>query len=249
MGCGAAKTPAAATTAPQLILKLDDAWFEQGLVHPGWLEVFAYLNERNIVATIGLVGGKTEDAPAAYYDWLRSQAERGHEIWNHGWCHCKPGDTLREFRGTGYDYQLDQLQKTQAIAKEKMAITLTSFGAPYNSTDEATERALAAIPELTVWMYPHEGRSTEKIILPRIAEVNIEYPVHQPDFARFREAYLANLDKEVLIIQGHPRSWHDQEGRMAEFRKIIEFLRQRNTVFTTPARYAAETKGARTQEP
>lgn len=249
MGCGAAKAPVTTTSVPQVILKLDDVWFEQGLVHPGWLEVFAYLNEQEVTATIGLVGGRTPDAPEAYYNWLRSQADRGHEIWNHGWCHCKPGDTLREFRGTRYDYQLGQLQKNQALAKEKLGITLTSFGAPYNATDAVTAKALAAIPELTVWMYPHEGQPTDKLVLPRLAAVNIEYPVHQPDFALFREGYLAHEEEAVLVIQGHPRSWHGQADRMAEFKKIIAFLRQRNTIFTTPARYAEQLKGARPRVP
>jgi len=135
----------------------------------------------------------------------------------------------------------------QALAKDKLGITLTSFGAPYNATDTATAKALAVIPELKIWMYPSPGLETDKILLSRVAEVNIEYPVHVPDFDKFRRGYLANLDAPVLVIQGHPRSWYQQGDRFAEFQKIIQFLRGRGTVFTTPSRYTEEVEAARTR--
>jgi peptidoglycan/xylan/chitin deacetylase (PgdA/CDA1 family) len=233
-----AKEPAT-TEGPKVILKLDDAWFEDGLLHPGWIQTFGYLNERGIIATIGIVGERMQDAPPAYYDWLRDQADRGHEIWNHGWCHCKPtvnGEEVREFRGTSYDYQLRHLQQTQQLAKDKLGLELSTFGAPYNAVDSITTRALAQLPEIGIWLYPPAGTSAELKALPR-TPVNIEYPVHQPDFASFLKHYQENQDEPVFVIQGHPRSWLEPESRMVEFRKIVDFLAEEGADFVTPAEY------------
>lgn len=224
--------------APQIILKLDDAYPEQDGVHPGWAQVFSWLNERGITATIGLIGGKDTLPNPIFEAWISKQAKLGHEVWNHGWCHCKPGDTLREFRGTSYAYQFDHLQRTQQYARERLELDLTTFGAPYNGIDTVTARALAAIPELTNWLYAKPEQAGEHYAFPRLAAVNIEYPVHQPDFEQFKVGYLANLDRPLLTIQGHPRSWLEN-GRMAEFQRIIEFLISEGTMFTTPERFAA----------
>ncbi len=225
---------------PQVILKLDDAWFEGDSIHQGWVKTFDYLNSKNIPATIGLVGERMEGASPAFYHWLEVQANAGHELWNHGYCHCKPivdGKELREFRGTGYQYQLEQLRKTQAIAADKLGITLVTFGAPYNACDDDTELALREVPEIATWLYPPAGKTAGKHPMPRIDAVNIEYPVHQPDFAAFVSGFRAHIEEQVLVIQGHPRSWMAPESRMAEFRQIVDFLIAEGVHFTTPAAY------------
>lgn len=239
MSCGLTKRSQHQPSSPQIILKLDDAWAEGDAVHPGWRQVFEYLNEVEVLGTIGVIGGRNQEPSPAYYNWLKAQASLGHELWNHGWCHCKGEGNVMEFRGNDYAYQYDHLVQTQRIIKRETGITLCSFGAPYNAVDSVTATALAAIPDLAIWMYPPSKIKTAKITLPRTPDVNIEYPVHQPDFESFRAGYLAHQDEPVLVIQGHPRSWMT-DGRLDEFIKIIEFLRQRNTVFTTPSRYAKQ---------
>jgi peptidoglycan/xylan/chitin deacetylase (PgdA/CDA1 family) len=236
MACGINKSVPAQASPPQVILKLDDAWPEDQSVHAGWVEVFDYLNEQGVTGTIGVVGGRGDQPSPAYYTWLKAQAQNGHELWNHGWCHCKDEDGSPEFRGNDYAYQYDHLIKNQAVIQENVGITMCAFGAPYNAVDSVTATALAAVPELKIWMYPASGIKTDKAILPRISAVNIEYPVHKPDFEAFRTGYLAHQDEPVLVIQGHPRSWM-VDGRLDEFKKIINFLRQRNTLFTTPTVY------------
>lgn len=225
---------------PQVILKLDDAWFEGDSIHLGWVRTFDYLNSKNVVATIGIVGERMEQATPAYYAWMKRQAGQGHEIWNHGYCHCKPimdGKELREFRGTEYSYQLEHLQKTQRIAAERLNIELETFGAPYNGNDGNTARALTAVPALKTWLYPPKEWPAELFGMPRIEEVNIEYPVHQPDFDAFVAGFKAHLDEPVLVIQGHPRSWLEPGERFVEFQRIIEFLLQEGVRFTTPSDY------------
>lgn len=227
-------------TKPQVILKLDDLWYEDGLVHGGWIEVMDYLNRQKVKGTIGLVGDSLEEDAEDYYDWIKERSKEGHEIWNHGYCHCKPtvnGQECREFRGTDYRYQFNQLLKTQQLAKEKLGLTLVSFGAPYNSTDSLTTSALAKIPDLKIWMYKETTSPTDKQVLKRIKEVNIEYPVHVPDFEKFKAGYKQYKNEPLLVIQGHPRSWTADRTRMDNFKKIIAFLKSKKVTFTTPSEY------------
>lgn len=229
-----------ASTKPKIILKLDDLWFEDGLVHEGWIEVMNFLNAQNVKGTIGLVGDSLEEEAEIYFNWIKKRHQEGHEIWNHGYCHCKPtvnGQACREFRGTDYAYQLGQLEKTQQLAKEKLGLTLVSFGAPYNSTDSLTTNALAKIPDLKIWIYKETSAPTDKEVLKRIKEVNIEYPVHVPDFDKFKSGYEQYKHEPILVIQGHPRSWVKDPTRMEEFKKIITFLKAEEVEFTTPIEY------------
>lgn len=247
-GCQTTQAPNASPSAmtadlPMVILKLDDYGFSRR-THPGWVQTMDYLNEKGVVASIGLIGKGLERPSAASVAWLTTQAQLGHELWNHGYCHCRPegvtlGNGLRaaEFRGTDYDYQLDQIRRTQDLAQEKLGITLTTFGAPYNSTDENTVAALATMPELTTLLY-HRGPAPDGVsVLSRVGAVNIEYPVHQPDFAQFKQGFEQYESADVLVIQGHPRSWTQDPDRFAQFQQIISYLQDRGVVFTTPTGY------------
>lgn len=225
---------------PQIILKLDDLWYEDGLVHPGWQKVVDFLNAEEVTGTIGLVGDSFLEGDSAYFQWIKDRHEEGYEIWNHGFCHCKPTtDSIeqREFRGMPFGYQLENLRNTQRLAKEKVGITLTCFGAPYNSTDSATVAAIEQIPELEIWMYKETSTPTSKMILPRISEVNIEYPVHVPDVEKFKAGYAQFKSEPVLVIQGHPRSWTKDPKRWENFVEIIRFLKAEGVRFTTPGEY------------
>lgn len=225
---------------PVIILKLDDLWYEDGLVHPGWIQVMDFLQEEEVVGTVGVVCNSLEAASHDYYQWIKDREAEGHEIWHHGYCHCKPvidGQEFREFRGTGYDYQYDHLSKVQQLAREKLGIVFKTFGAPYNSTDDNTAKALDHLSDIKVWLYKETDSPTNKFVLDRIAAVNIEHPVHIPDYDKFLEGFVAHKDKAVLVIQGHPRSWVEETGRFEAFKEIIHYLKKKGTRFTTPYRY------------
>ncbi|MBX2871059.1 MAG: hypothetical protein KTR30_03140 [Saprospiraceae bacterium] len=245
VACQSQKVPEKSTVGPFVILKLDDLWYEDELVHPGWLQAIEFLQEQEVVGTVGLVGKSLEAAAPEYYDWIKQRAGEGFEFWNHGYCHCKPvveGEERREFRGTDFGFQLEQLSKTQSLAKEKLGMTLRSFGAPYNATDDSTALALATIPELEVWMYKETIVPTTKFLLDRIQPVNIEYPVHIPDFDKFKKGYEAYKEEEVLVLQGHPRSWVDDSARFVAFQQIILFLKAEQAQFITPYAYYLQTR-------
>ncbi|MBF4983456.1 DUF2334 domain-containing protein [Nonlabens mediterrranea] len=223
-----------------VILKLDDLWNEEDLVHNGWIEVINFLNQENIKGTIGIVGNSLETDDNEYFQWIKTRNNEGHEIWNHGFCHCKrlEGEIdIREYRGEGLEEQFESIFKTQNLAKEKLNITLRSFGAPYNSTDKNTIVALEKIPEIKVWLFKENSSQTEKFVINRINEINIEYPVHIPDYEKFKEGYLNHSSEPIIIIQGRPRSWMEDKIRFEEFKKIVLFLKNRNVQFVTPYEY------------
>jgi len=236
--------PSEPTTEPQnktnVILKLDDLWQEDSLVHTGWEQVVDFLDEEEVTGTIGIVCESLETDDQAYFDWVKARQQAGYEIWHHGYCHCKPmvdGQAKREFRGTDYAYQLAHLQHAQNLAKEKLGITMKTFGAPYNSTDSNTVKALDQLEDIKVWMYKETRFPTNKYVVKRIKEVNIEYPVHIPVFEKLKAGYNKHKDEPLLVIQGHPRSWVEEPERFDTFKKIVLFLKAEGVEFTTPYAY------------
>ncbi|MEM6967514.1 MAG: DUF2334 domain-containing protein [Bacteroidota bacterium] len=226
--------------APLIILKLDDLWCKNNEVHKGWKMVVEFLNEEKVTGTIGLIGESLEKENLAYFDWIKTREREGYEIWNHGFCHCRAkenGTEIREFRGKDMEAQAMSITKTQELAKERLGITLRTFGAPYNSTDELTTQVLAQNPDLKIWLYKETNTATDKFLLNRIPEVNIEYPVHQPDFKKFKKGYEQFRHEPILVIQGHPRSWAEDKDRFENFKKIILFLKNEGVTFTTPYEY------------
>ncbi|MEN0002989.1 MAG: DUF2334 domain-containing protein [Bacteroidota bacterium] len=230
----------ATAQSPTIILKLDDLWYEHGLVHPGWIQVVDFLQAEEVTGTIGLVCESLMEGDTTYFDWIKAREKEGFEIWHHGLCHCKPMvDEVqkREFRGTAADFQQEHLTHAHELAQEKLGITFRTFGAPYNSTDVHTPTALAAIPDIKIWLYKETKFPTDKFVFPRISEVNIEYPVHIPDFEQFKKGYEKYKNEPVLVIQGHPRSWVEQPERFAEFQRIVLFLKAQGCAFMTPYGY------------
>ncbi|MEM0995224.1 MAG: DUF2334 domain-containing protein [Bacteroidota bacterium] len=238
--CSTTSRSVSDTNPTYVILKLDDLWCEQDLVHEGWEQVVDFLNEQKVKGTIGIVGNSLEEDNPAYFDWIKNREQEGYEIWHHGFCHCRQkveGIEIREYRGTSYEEQLESVQKTQQMAEEKLGITLRSFGAPYNSTDEHTAKVLEEIPNLKIWMYKETKTPTSKFLLNRIPEINIEYPVHQPDFEQFKSAYEIYKKEPIIVIQGHPRSWVEDPSRFEAFKQIIHFLKKEKVTFITPFEY------------
>ena len=227
---------------PRVVLKLDDFRADRG-VHQGWDQTFAFLNTLGVTASIGVIGEGLEEPDEAAAQWLIRQDALGHELWNHGYCHCQSGQGTaqwREFRSTDAQFQTASIRRTQWLAQDRLGITLRSFGAPYNSTNAATAQALSSAPDLTVWMFKDTGETApaDVQLLPRIAGVNIEYPVHVPDFDEFVAGYARHRDELVLVIQGHPQSWVEDPARFTEFQRIIEFLIAEGAEFVTPVEAA-----------
>lgn len=228
------------SSKPLVILKLDDLWCKNNVVHQGWENVIDFLNSQDVIGTIGIIGNSLEEDNPGYFEWVKQREKEGYEIWNHGLCHCRSevnGTEIREFRGKEARSQSESIARTQTLAKEKLGITMHTFGAPYNSTDEHTAETLAKNADLVIWLYKDTKAPTDKFLLNRIPEVNIEYPVHNPDFEKFQLGYEKFKTEPILIIQGHPRSWTEDVSRFENFQKIILFLKNEGVTFTTPYEY------------
>jgi hypothetical protein len=154
--CGTFPNSAGAVDPPVVILKLDD--FRPGgtLMPDGWQLTSDLLAARQLKASFGMIGKDIVRANSAFCDWVRKQHDSGMiEFWNHGYLHAKRrigGKEVAEFHDR-YSAQLETLNKTQDAGKEKLGITFTAFGAPYNAVNADTARALGANGELTIWLY------------------------------------------------------------------------------------------------
>jgi peptidoglycan/xylan/chitin deacetylase (PgdA/CDA1 family) len=228
-----------------IVLKLDDLKQEQNVVHSGWENVLRFLNDEGIIGTIGIIGSSLESPSKEYVRWIKNRHNEGHEIWHHGYCHCKfdqNGVLIREYGGASFDSQAASIKKTQKLAKERLGIIMRSFGAPYNSTDNKTANILDEIDDIKVWMFKETKFNTEKFVLDRFKSVNIEYPVHQPNFLEFKKGFQEHKHRPVLVIQGHPRSWVKDPLRFEEFKKIVLFLKEQDVTFTTAYQYYLHAK-------
>lgn len=235
---------------PKIILKLDDVGAESQVATAPWMETMDFLADQQLVSSLGLIGRGLEMPGDGFLTWLETQSTSGHEIWNHGYAHDRPkvacpsnGAQGAEFCGMPLEHQLSALHRTQALAKERLGLALKTFGAPYNATDQVTVSAMAAVDELEIWLFKDTSFATSKHVLDRIPEVNIEYPVHVPDYDQFRQGFDRHLDKPFLVLQGHPESWFDDRSRFRGFKRIVRFLIEQKAEFLTPYDWVARCQG------
>jgi peptidoglycan/xylan/chitin deacetylase (PgdA/CDA1 family) len=220
----------------RVVLKLDDTWPVDGKLSERWLRVDAFCGERGIPYTVGVICKTLEGDNPEFIASLRTIAASGRaEFWHHGYDHKQweeDGRKVWEFKGSGYAHQLEHLQRAQALAKEKLGVTLTTFGAPYNATDADTVKALDQMPDITVWMFAPRDVQSTKFTTPQISAVNIEHPTHKPNFEQFKAGYAEHKTDPYLVMQGHPMSW--DAAAFAEFVRIVDFLQAEGVTFVFP---------------
>jgi Uncharacterized protein conserved in bacteria (DUF2334) len=219
-----------------IFLKADDLRYDSlNLVSTSWKLFIDYIESEKIKASLGLIGNSLENGNETFYSYLKVIASSGFfEIWNHGYDHLlnginENGVGFDEFFNTSFEYQKDHILKTQLLAKEKLNITIHTFGAPGNYKDSSTLKAVEGIDDIKVWYFGFETYS--KLNLERVA--NIEFPYFNPNFQKFLENY--DTKPCWLALQIHPATW--DENRFSEFRKIINFLEQEDVTFMNPFEY------------
>lgn len=247
----AAAQPAAPAPRPDgsrpllVVIKADDLTDEKGGIHPGWQRFVDFITSRRIKAGIGIISSSLEGDKPAYFDWIKElHAGGSFEFWNHGYDHKRwtddTGTPKWEFAGTSEDDQKLHLEKSAALAREKLGFPFRAFGAPFNKTDDATARLLAADPDCRVWLYGEPGRTPTAIFIAlKPKGIVLEPTVLKPDFATFEKSFqkLRPALPPYLVLQGHPSFWGDAE--FAEFVRIIEFLTAQGAEFLTPGELAA----------
>lgn len=224
-----------------VILKADDLNYDpEHTFHPGYENFLRYLEERNIKAALGIVGKSLINGNDKYISTLKEMINNGlFEIWNHGFNHIlndtnEIGELYHEFWNTSYNYQKEQIEKVQNSARDKLGITIHTFGSPGNQFDENTLQVIDEHEDLNIWFFG-DPRSS-KLVLERIC--NIEFPTFFPDYQRFM--YNRPADAELLVLQIHPKAW-ESEG-LEEFKLIMDYLIAQKVVFTTAYEYYKLTK-------
>jgi peptidoglycan/xylan/chitin deacetylase (PgdA/CDA1 family) len=249
LACSKAAAQSSPTTKPVrqppfIILKLDDMKGES----PQWERTIQFLKDQHVKSCIGIICNSLEGDKASYFSWLKAiQATGLVEFWNHGLTHAQWQEgtaNVQEFKGPPYEEQKEHIVHSQQLAKEKLGITLHSFGAPFNATDDNTLKALAEDPDIKVLLYGNAAKASETpniLVLDRTS-MNIEYPVGVPNLERMQHDYetLAGT-RDCFVLQGHPEHWDD--AFFGEFVKMVEYLKAKGVTFTTPYEYYLSRRG------
>ena len=221
-----------------VILKADDVREDNPPFLDNWARFADIIREANVKAALGLIGDSLIAPSDAFLNSVvELSQDRRFEIWNHGFDHHlrrerNNGSAYSEFHNTSLDHQRHHLKETQRLAKERLGLTFTTFGAPGNHIDDNTWLAVDAIYDLIVWLYG-DTRSTAHI-LERTS--NIEQPTHYPNFEGFRNDYRADIP--VLTLQLHPGGWDDD--RFENFKSILRLLGDQDVGYINPTETLSE---------
>ena len=246
---------------PVIILKLDDLSQKAGTILPSFRKMAELLAARHIKGSFGVIcavrwpGAQAlEDSGLEYIDWVKQLHASGQiEFWFHGWDHAtheEAGEAHCEFNNRSYEEQKRRFDHAQKVAREKFGFVFQTFGpgggiSKFPTFDATTLQVLADDPFIKVWLSPKLADDASRkleaagkvTVLDRVADVNLERKVGEPDFNWFLEGYLKHPDREYFVLQGHPNTWDDV--KFAEVLKIIDYLIQQHAVFMTPTEYAA----------
>ena len=224
-----------------VMLKADDLMFHDSVnvFFAEWDRYLDYIRSKKIKSSVGIIVNSLAKGNEKYADKVKKLVtEDDIELWNHGFTHQMNGTnekgTFHEFFNTPVAFQIEQLRKSQQLVKEKLGITMHTFGAPGNQIDSGTVIAMETFPEIKVWLYG--AKAFSKLVLKNNPGGTVEYPVHNPDFEKFREHY--DPSQAYLVLQYHPLSW--DEKRFAAFQQIIDFLLEKDVRFMTPYDYYQE---------
>ncbi len=201
----------------------------------GWNRFVEIADEAGIKVSVGIICNSLSKGTPEYFARIRALHDSGQvEFWNHGYTHGRNKETgVSEFKGPDFETQLDTLIRSQALAKEKLGFAFQSFGSPYNANDANTVRALRELPEITSWMYGSKNADLLPGQVNLKRSLNMEQPVHHPNFEAFKRDFLKQPDQAYYVLQGHPGGW--DEARFEQFQQIVAFLQEQGAVFVTPS--------------
>jgi peptidoglycan/xylan/chitin deacetylase (PgdA/CDA1 family) len=221
-----------------IILKADDLVSDHELIFPlRWVKFIDFLEKKDIKGSIGIIGSSLQYGNQNYFNKIREYHFKGNiEFWNHGYDHLinainSNGEKYHEFKNSSLAFQKEQLHKTQILAKNNLGFSFKTFGAPANAIDGNTLLAIEADSTLKVWFFGNPA--TSRLNLSRNSVCEIEYPVHNPDYEKFKKHY--DPFTNLLVLQIHPNSW--DEVRFDEFYQIIDFIIDHGVTFINPYEY------------
>lgn len=226
---------------PTIILKMDDLRNSgSNAYNNGVWERFAdSIKSYNINAGIGVVWEDVTEGPQDYLDLILDYHNSDtFEIWHHGWTHTRndyapDNNNPGEFEGTPYEYQKTLFEYAMDTAQTELGITLRTFGAPYNATDETFSQVISENPDMKVWLYC-EDTSYDEMCLVRGSGNQLESSTGVVSYSSFETAYTSNTN-DYLVLQGHPGRWDDTS--FEEFDRVVDSLQAWGSTFMLPYDY------------
>lgn len=145
-----------------------------------------------------------------------------------------------EHGGTTYEYQKQHLEDGIKACKDKLGITIRTFGAPSNRTDAITQRVLDENPDICgVFFAPPD---TKKVFIEHYADIEPEKGL--PNFEFLKTNMEANRDKEVIALQMHPQQAAFNQDFNDQFVPCVNYLKTLDATFITAKDYTLyKTKG------
>jgi peptidoglycan/xylan/chitin deacetylase (PgdA/CDA1 family) len=227
----------------KIIIKLDDLEAKQSSID-ACIPTFEYLANNGIKAGWGVMrfGSATESQIATLKNYAaktNSKSEPLFEIWHHGLDHTKdnPAGTW-EFSGTAYAYQKAHFDSASQILKNKLGVSVHTFGAPYNQTDATLLQVLSEATNMKVVLLGQQTPAPSTGIVNLSNRVNMESATGVVNYDYFVGNYNAkkSVYKDYMVLQGHPPQW-TTDSLKNEFKKIVTFLTAEGCEFVTPYGY------------
>lgn len=228
-----------AHSSPYVVIKADDLVYrpDENVFGSGWNRFIQLIHSRKISASIGIICNSLEGENAEYYDRIKQVYSEGKiEFWNHGYTHWRNKEaTVFEFSGRDREAQREAINQGQLLAREKLGFTFSTFGAPFNAVDAITAEVIQSQPEIKVWLYGPASADLgdEQMVLKRTAGLDIEFPVHHPNFEKFKVAFANHITEPYMILQVHPGGW-DAE-RFSQFEQILDLMITEKVTFVPPS--------------
>jgi len=206
----------------KVILKADDLAGYPGknkIVPQRWQKFVSIIRKFNKQANIGIIGNSLIFDNKEYFEWIRNNSDII-EYFNHGFLHRQfnfDGETYQEFNSTSKEYQINLLDYTNRLFKEKVGLEFITFGAPYNAVDTNTNLALKEVG-LKIGFFLKDG--FEGVNIKKENRVELEVPVHRVNLNAFKKNF---IEQDYIVIQIHPNSWNDKEFKeFEEFMKLLD---------------------------
>lgn len=227
-----------------LIWKFDDVRAgERARLAQGFKRVAEWAADTKTVITMGVICNSLVNPNAEDVAWIKKNAvENGGrvEFWLHGWDHLKlkkaDGTDGSEFNGSDLITQTKHFKEACEIFKKNTGLSFSTFGAPYNQSDENTSQAMNACPELKNWFFGPLDKTHR--VLART--VNMEIATGKVSYDKFIQAYQTKPIVGPLVLQGHVGLWDDSSYN--DFIKIADFLRKEGWITQTVSQWANPTK-------
>lgn len=215
---------------PIILLKFDDLTATNVTAFD---KTFDILMEKGVTGGFGVIGKTLEDGAITdeFVAKVKEWTDAGIEIWHHGYYH-----TIEEYSQDDYATQQTNFGRTINLMEEKCGVKLTSFGSPYNNSNDTTMRVINEnFPQIESLMLCSDP-ANEALAVNVKARADIEPETGKVNYEKFVANYEKQKRNHAVVLQGHPGPWTDHDR--SELAKVIDFLKEKDSVFMTPTEYA-----------